>query len=303
MPRKNKRDTQKALEKFNDCRNGIDMRHKNRVWFLEGDSAANSFAKSRDSSFEAYAPLRGKPLNVIKNSIIRNRTDKKGRKESVEYEQFMLIRSIVEMKKFSSYIICTDADVDGLHIRNLISYIFYKYFPEIILRGQLYIAEAPLFKMKKGKEIKYAYYDYQAEELKKQGYTVVERYKGLGEMKGDELYKVLTDPNESNLIQLTLDDIDKSLDIYLPDEEDSEENIDKVAIEYIAGKDASLRRELAKEFMSEKLCSYLEKENKIRNKFVSKINPLYLDEDGKPLTQEQIDFITVEREISKGLNK
>ena len=292
LPRKNKRDMQEVMsKKFKDCLNGKNMKHKNRVWFLEGDSAGNGFAAGRDATFEAYAMLRGKPLNVMRNSISRVRYDSKGKKETIDYEQFTLIRSIVETGKFSSYIICTDADVDGRHIRNLVSYIFFKFFPEIILRGQLYIAEAPLYKMVKGKEVKYAFYEDERMFLEREGFKVDRRYKGLGEMEKGELYKVLT--TENKFIQLSLDDVKYPLDIdsdYLDDdfkEAITSENI----VKYIAGKDTFLRKEISKEFMSEKLISYLQHENMIRKQFVSKINPLFLHSDKTPLTQDEINVL------------
>ena len=299
LPRKSKRETQEVMARFKDCRNNKSMRHKNRVWFLEGDSAANGFASNCDPNFEAYAYLQGKPLNVIKNSVQRVRVDKRGRKETVTYEQFAMIRAIVDMKKFSSFIICTDADVDGLHIRNLISYIFYKYFPEIIMKGQLYLAEAPLFRMSKGKDVKYAFYEDERIELESKGYKMERRYKGLGEMDKGELYTVLT--TENKFIQLTLDDVSEPLDLYsdlLDDDFKEEINSDNI-INYVAGKDAFLRRSIARDFMDEKLKEYYDKERKIRKKFISRINPLYLNDDGTPMTQDELDMIYVEREVER----
>lgn len=294
LPRKNKRDTQDALQKFKDCRNGKEKRRENRVWILEGDSAANAFAYNRDVNKEAYAPLKGKPLNVIKNSIKRKRIDSKGKKEIVEYTYFTMIRAIIEMNKFTSYIICTDADIDGLHIRNLVSYIFYKFFPDVILNGQLYIAEAPLYKFTKGKEVIYAYNEEEKEELMGGGYKF-RRYKGLGEMEKGELYQVMA--NSSRFIQITLDDVEQPLDIYTGGNFTEDEYLSsREIIEHVAGRNTSVRRTIAEEFMSEELVDILEKENRIRNSFISRINPLFIDDDGIPMTQEEIDNITIEME-------
>lgn len=296
LPRKNKRDTQEALQKFKDCRNGKEKRKQNRVWILEGNSAANAFAYNRDPNREAYAPLKGKPLNVIKNSIKRKRIDSKGKREVVDYTYFTMIRTIVEMNKFDSYIICTDADIDGLHIRNLVSYMFYKYFPQTILKGQLYIAEAPLYKFTKGKDVVYAYNEEERDELVRKGYSF-RRYKGLGEMEKGELYNVMSESNR--FIQLTLDDIERPLSLYSNRDWEGDLELEErilssgEVIEHLAGRDTAVRKTLAREFMNEDLKEILDKENKIRNSIVSRINPMYLDDDGIPMTQEEIDEITI----------
>lgn len=295
LPRRNKRDIQAALSrKFKDCLNGRGLRHKNRVWFLEGDSAGNGFAVGRDARTEAYAMLRGKPLNVMRSSVVRIREGSRGKKERVDYEQFVMIRSIVDMNKFNSYIICTDADVDGMHIRNLISYIFFKFFPEIILKGQLYIAEAPLYKMKKGEDIEYAFYEADRVLLEEEGYEVTRRYKGLGEMEAGELYRVLTEYNR--FVQVTLDDVRAPLDLDLGDlEGELGEVTPEDIVKYVGGKDSFLRREIVSEFMSEKLKRYLSREDKIRERFLTRVNPLYINDDGTSMTQDEIDMLEAER--------
>ena len=155
-------------------------------------------------------PLRGKILNVE-----RARLDK-----ILEFEE---IRALVialgtgigdtvdyEKVRYHRVILMTDADVDGEHIRTLLLTFFFRYLPEIINKGYMYIAQPPLYKIQKGKEINYAYSDNEkAEVLKKvgsDGQIIVSRYKGLGEMNPDQLWETTMNPENRVLKQVTVED-------------------------------------------------------------------------------------------------
>jgi len=305
LPRKNKREIQEAMsKKFKNCENGKNLRKLNRVWFLEGDSAGNGFESGRDKKTDAYIMLKGKPMNVIRNNI--QKVIYEGRKkEIVDYEQFTLIRSVVEMGKFDSYIICTDADIDGLHMRNLIIYIFYKYFIDIIKRGQLYIAEAPIYRMKKGTKTEYAFYEVEATEFLKKGFTMEQRFKGLGEMGNGELYRVLMEYNK--FVQLSIDDTLNPIEFdgLIFDKEAEEKKINSgMVIKALGGKDASFRRYISRGFMADNLKHYLDNKSKIKKKYLSRVNPMYLNQDGTPMTQNDIDMLEVERmNMEKGVGE
>lgn len=197
--------------KLSDCNS--EDRSKTELFLVEGDSAAGPAVNGRNAEFQAILPLRGKIINaekhdlasLLKNTEVQDVISAIGTGISIGSEDNDFD---INKLRYDKIIILTDADVDGAHISTLILAFFYRLMPELIHQGHVYLARPPLFRVKNGKEMNYAYTIEERDKYisKAKGKVEVTRFKGLGEMNFDELRDTTMDVNTRRLIKVDVPD-------------------------------------------------------------------------------------------------